>query len=130
MISCQEILLHFICSTLPKCIRNNTGKPWQRLFTGFFQGSLLLPTQGQHRLSDVQANDKCLIMHPTDIMAKQPANAAFVAQSALIRRAFPVSLSIQLSMCTEGKYPSLHCRKNGKVYESPLTPLPKNPAGE
>jgi len=68
-------------------------------------------------------------MHPTDIMAKQPAKAAFVAQSALIRRAFPVSLSIQLSMCTEGKYPSLHTRKNGQVYESPFTPLPKNPAG-
>ena len=99
MISCQEILSHFICSSLPKCIRNDTGKPRQRLFTGFFQGSLLLPTQGQHRLSDVQANDKCLIMHPTDIMAKQPAKAAFVALSALIRRAFPVSLSIQLSMC-------------------------------
>ena len=116
----------FFCTlfdSLPKCIRNDTGKPRQRLFTGFFQGSLLLPTQGQRRLSDVQANDMCLIMHPTDIMAKQPAKTAFVAYSALIRRAFPVSLSIQLSMCTEGKYPSLHSRKNGQVYESPLTPF-------
>ena len=82
-----------------------------RPLTGVFQGSLLLPTQGQRRLSDVQANDMCLIMHPTDIMAKQLAIAAFVAHSALIRRAFPVSLSIQLSMCTEGKYPSIFLPK-------------------
>ena len=37
---------------------NDTGKPWHRLVTGIFQGSLLLSTQGQRHLSYVQANGK------------------------------------------------------------------------
>jgi hypothetical protein len=50
---------------------HNTDKAgWA--FTGIFQGSRLISTQGQHRLTYVQANTRCLIIDPTSVVAAKP----------------------------------------------------------
>ena len=67
---------------------NDTGKPWHRLVTGIFQGSLLLSTQGQRHLSYVQANGKVSHYAPVGVVAARLAKVSFFACCALVLRAF------------------------------------------
>lgn len=94
---------------------NGTGESWRGFITGFYRRSLLLSTFGQRRLSDVQADDECLIMHPDGGLSRKPARACLTWALSLslhlvslgARHAFavpsgrfPVSLGIQLSRCS------------------------------
>lgn len=103
------------------------GQDWQ-IFTGLFQGSLLLSTQGQPRKPGSQAAQRCLIMkfrqdqcwmvcqhHPVPMYFSLAGEDAFLTQHPLRVMAYTVPRSsvqtvtrtagIQLSRCVRGELP-------------------------